>query len=516
MKKTIINISLAFSLLFIITSCEKDFLTEVPKDRITTTNFFESINNLEVSVNAAYRQMVQDAWGRSIGSARIRTLFTGADDWTTQPGGNKGDWKEGDQLNISSANANISNTGWNMPFDVILQANFAIQGKDILIEKGINQANVNAVVAEAYFLRSWAYFWLVRLYGGVPLVLSPESSDENRNLARSTEIEVYDQILSDLDFALEYLPKNQAQIGRVSYWAAKALRAKVYLTMASYPLQQTTNYALALQDAADIINNGPFKLEENFADIFDIENEDTNTEYIWQIRFCNLTNCPGQGLITPFASQTTKPAELGGFQDLFIEKAFYNKFPEGTRKDFTFLSQLISQEGTITSWQNFGWKRPFLSKFYSGTVDKNSAFEPQRGSTAPASELDMPMFRLSEMYFIYAEAHIQGGGGELALALEYINQIRRRAKGSAIDLPDSDDLTSLSFDEIIDERAWEFVGEMKRWFDLIRTEKLAEALTNRDSEELPLIGDPTNKNLYYHPLPDLDLEINPNLTQNPR
>jgi hypothetical protein len=296
-----------------------------------------------------------------------------------------------------------------------------------------------------------------------------------------------------------------------------ALRAKVYLTMASWPLKDASKYSLALNDAANVINGGSFMLEQNFADIFNFDYEDTNTEYIWQIKFCNLTNCPGKGLLTPFASQTTKPSELGGFQDIFIEKAYFNKFPAGVRKDYTFLTELYSEDGvTIIPWQDFGWKHPFLSKFYSGTVDKYAPYEPQKGTTAPASELDFPMFRITEMFMIYAEAQIMGGGGDAGLALEYMNKIRRRAKGVPVDIPDINDWTTMTRQDIIDERGWELVGEMKRWFDLIRTETLANALSDRDSDELPLIGDPSNKNLYYHPLPDLDLELNPNLTQNPR
>jgi len=516
MKTLIYKFTITLLLLFTTIACD-DFLTEVPEDRVISVNFFQSIENLDQSVTATYRQLVNDAWNRSLGSAKIRALFAGADDWTSQSGGNKGDWKDGDQLNISSSNTSTSSGGWSMPYAVILQANFSIQGASQLIDMGEDKDDVNALVAEAYFLRSWAYFWLVRLYGDLPIVLTPEYSPENQKLSRSPVKEVYDQILSDLEIAIQDLPASQGERARVTKWAAKALRAKVYLTMASWPLRATENYANALTDATDVINNGPFALESNFEDIFDLDREDINTEYIWQIKFCNVSNCPGAGLLTPFASQTTKPAELGGFQDLFIEKAYFNKFPPGVRKDYSFLTELFSVDGvTVIPWQNFGWKHPFMSKFYSGTVDKYAAYEPQKGTTAPASEIDFPMFRITEMLMIYAEAQDMGGGGSGAIALEYINQIRRRAKGVDIAVPDVDDLNALTYQGIINERGWEFVGEMKRWFDLTRTETLADALADRDADELPLIGNPANKNLYYHPLPDLDLVINTNLTQNPR
>lgn len=497
------------------TSCE-DILTEVSRDRTTTENFFQNIENLDAAITATYKQLVFDTWNRGIGGARYRPIFCGADDWTTQPLGNKGDFKEGDQLAISSSNSNISSAGWNLPYDVILQANFSIRGKADLIEKGLTEDELNPKVAEVYLLRAWAYFTLVRLYGPVPIILKDENGSEDFAVERSSVEDVYDRILKDLEFAITHLPETQPERARVNRWVAKSLRANVYLTMAGWPLLQADKYANALLDAQDVIDNGPYQFEDTFSSMFLLANEDSNTEYIWQLKFCGGTDCPGQGLNTPFASQATKPSELGGFEDLFIEKTFFNKFPEGARKDFTFLTQLVSSSGQIIPWQDFVWQHPFLSKFYDGAVDKSAPFEAQVGSTAPNAGLDFPMIRITELMMIYAEANSMGGGGDNAIALEYLNMVKRRAKGIAIDQPDADDYSTFTRQDVIDERGWEFVGEIKRWYDLIRTETLADALSDRDPSEIPLIGDPANKNLYYHPIPDLELRLNPLLTPNPR
>jgi len=505
----------AILFLLIATSCD-DILKEEARDRETVDNFFQTIENLDQTVTATYKELVFDTWNRGIGGARYRTIFCGADDWTTQPLGNKGDFKEGDQLAINSSNTRIAGAGWNLPYDVILQANFSIRGRVDLLGKGLNEDELNPLVAEAHFLRAWAYFTLVRLYGGVPIILKDETGSEDFSVVRSSVEEVYDQILEDLQFAIDYLPETQLERARVNRWAAKALRANVYLTMASWPLKQTDKYADALLDAQDVINNGPYIFENDYASMFLLENEDTNTEYIWQLKFCGSNDCPEQGLNTPFASQTTKPSELGGFEDLFIEKTFFNKFPEGERKDFTFLSYLLSQEGDTLKYQNFVWQRPYLSKFYDGAVDKEEFYQTQIGSTAGNAGLDFPMIRITEMMLIYSEANAMGGGGDNASALNYLNMVRRRAKGVDVNSVDVDDLGSFSAQDVIDERGWEFVGETKRWFDLTRTETLAIALSDRDPDELFLIGDPNNKNLYYHPIPDLEMQLNPLLTPNPR
>jgi len=479
------------------TGC-KDILTETPRYQTSVSSFFQNLDSLNKSVSAAYWELLFNNWDRGLQSAKVHALFCGADDFTSQPGGNKLDWKQGDQLNINASNVIMGGCGWGLPYDVILQANFAIEGSNQLINNGFDKQQVNTKIAEAYFLRGWAYFWLVRLYGDVPIVLRPEYDNENITLSRSPVPDVYTQILSDLQFAIDNLPPVQAERGRVSGWAAKALRAEVYLTMAGWPLKQTDKYTLALQDAQDVINNGPYAFEPDFGQIFSIDREDTNTEYIWQLKLCGKDLCPGVPLNSPFDSQSTKPSELGGFQDLFIEKAFFNRFPEGARKDYTFLTVLYSQDGvTVIPWQDFSWKHPFLSKFYSGTVDKYAPYEPQKGTTAPNAGLDIPLLRITEMMMIYSEAQVMGGGGDPTTALNYLNMVRRRGKGVDINQADVDDLSSFTRQDVIDEKGWEFTGEMKRWFDLIRTETLADALADRDPSELPLVGDPSNENYYY-------------------
>lgn len=505
-----------FTLLtLLIVSCE-DLLTETPKDRGTVDNYFQTKDDLEQTITATYKMMVFDTWNRGMGGARYRPMFCGADDWTTQSTGNKGDFLEGDQLAISSSNSNISNAGWHLHYDVILQANFSIRGSKDLLEKGLSESELNPKVAEAYAIRAWAYFALVRLYGPVPINLKDETSTDDFALARSPVADVYEQILSDLEFAIAHLPESQPERGRLTRWSAKALRSKVYLTMGGWPLFQNDKYALALTDAQDILQNGPFLMESSFGSMFLQANEETNTEYIWQLKFCGDTDCPGQGLNTPFASQTTKPSEIGGFEDLYIEKSFYNKFPEGARKDFTFLSYLIRDTGDTLKWENFTLQHPFLSKFYDGAFNKKLPYETQSGGSASNAGLDMPLFRITEIMLIYAEAQVVSGVGDNTQALEYLNMVRRRAKGVTPTSVDVDDLVDFTQQDVVDERGWEFVGEMKRWYDLVRTENLANALSDRSPDEHPLIGDPSNKNLYYHPIPDLEMSLNPLLTPNPR
>lgn len=517
MTKYIINKITIIALALLMVSCADDILKEESTINTPTDSYFQSFNDLDAVVTATYKQLVTAAWGTGMGSARSRTVFMGADDFTSQATGNKGDFKESDLLNISPSNTGISSTGWDMPYRVIQQANFAIAGQQILLSNSENSTEINSRAAEAYTLRAWAYFRLVRLYGDLPLVLDYRYSPATSSLSRSSVSDVYTQILSDLEFAIEHLPEIQTERARLSKWAAKAIRSKVYLTMAGWPLKQTENYAKALSDAEDILNNGPFEFESTFSDIFKEAREDSNTEYIWQLKFCNEVDCPGSGLFHVFALRPQKPNFIGGFGDLFVEKAFYNKYPEGSRKDFTFLSQVIDATEGVKTWENFDVKHPFLSKFYDTYFNKNIAWQSQENILPAMVGIDFPLFRITEIMLIYSEAHVMGGGGNATTALNYLNMVKRRGKGVAVNTADADDATSLTQQAIIDERGWEFIGEMKRWFDLTRTETLASALADRDEpSDMTLLGSPSDKNRYYLPVPALEIQYNPNLEpQNP-
>lgn len=109
------------------------------------------------------------------------------------------------------------------------------------------------------FLQAWAYFWIVRLYGEIPIITSPEITYDAK---KSSVKEVYDFIVKDLQFAIGHLPDSwpASDVGRPTSWTAKSLLSKVYLTMAGWPLKDESKYALAAQTAKDVIDNGPYKL----------------------------------------------------------------------------------------------------------------------------------------------------------------------------------------------------------------------------------------------------------------
>lgn len=509
-------------------------LVENPVNQLAT-EYFSDLTALRSGINGTYRQLIADNWERSVQVGSFRVPLMGADDMTTLTGANKEDWSQFDQFYQSSANTRLQRTTWSMLYDVIRQANWDIEGAKGL-EGKYAQEDIDALVAESYFLRGWSYFWLVRVFGGVPILTSTTVTDDVYNVKRKSVEEVYDQVLADFAFAENHLPEEQPAYGQIDKWIALATLAEVHLTMAGWPLNQVEHYADARDYAKQIIDNGPFSLMEEYASIFQMANEG-NSEIIWALSLCPVEDC-GNGFTGSWMAKATKPAELNGWEDMFVELSFFERYPDGDRKDFNFLSKLKVPSTSpsdpfyinslndttrykYTDYTNFTTAHPYLKKYWDGFYDSALVSDDPLQPVTPLSAIDLPMTRLAKIHLIYAEAQARADGSPSAESYELLNQIRRRGKGYALNDVGSDaDLNSgLSTDDfvraVVDEKGWELVGELNRWFDLIRTERLEEVIALRSPNEPLAIQNPVSKQYYLAPIPATERVLNPLLEQNP-
>jgi len=510
-------------------------LQEDPINQLSN-KYFEDLNSLRSSINGTYRQLIADNWERSIQVGSFRVPQMGADDFTTLAGANKEDWRQFDQFYQTPGNARLLRSTWGLLYDVIRQANWDIEGSKNLKGK-FNQKDIDALVGESYFIRGWCYFWLVRTFGGVPLITSTAVDDGIYSVKRNSEQEVYDLILSDLGFAAEHLPETQPQYGYINRWAAKAYLAEAHLTMAGWPLKLTEHYAQARDISKDIIDNGPFQLMPDYGAIFLMKDE-ANIEEIWSISLCPLDAC-GTGFTGSWTAKATKPAELNGYQDMFIELSYFERYPEGARKDFNFLRNLkvkgTKADGnyylndkkdtvfyTYQNYKDFTTGHPYLKKYWDGFYDSALVADDPNQPVAPQSGMDIPMMRLAKVNLIYAEAQARADGAPSGLSYELLNQIRRRGKGydpndvgSDVDIVSGSLNTDDFVKAVVDEKGWEFVGELNRWFDLVRTERVEEVNALRSPDEPLKIQHTITKKYYVAPIPGTERDLNPHLTQNP-
>jgi hypothetical protein len=469
-------------------------LEVTPTSFITEEKFFVTQDDAVASVSAVYASLSFDATGeQALFGRNLYFLTDMASDYAAAGVSATNPQVRALSSLTHDATSDRVQVAWRQIYNGINRANVSIDnipkvaGTDVVKTRLIN---------EAKFIRGLLYFQAVRLWGGVPIVLHEATSIDIESLKskRATVDEVYAQIISDLT-AAESLPATYAanEAGRATSGAAKALLAKVYLTRKDWPN--------AILKSKEVISGGyGYALFENFADIFN-KTKKNGKEHIFSVQFePNQSGNGSSGSIfqaTSFNGFTaTEPADI--ISDVAL---FYDIYAEGdTRRDATYLKELFNPAtGTV-----YVFPKPIFKKYIDFT----------NLSTPSNVAINFPLIRYADILLSFAEATNESTG-PTAEALEYVNQVRRRAFGKPILTPDvTVDLVVLTAPElrevIREERKKEFVQEGQRWFDLVRwgtlvTEIKKVTAKNTVSER---------NNLY--PIPQSERNLDPvGLPQNP-
>ena len=233
-------------------SCS-DFLQEDPKGQMTNLESFTEKSDLEGSIHALYYQVKMAS-----GYIGIYAPVLMGDDMTSII--SKSNFTDWDQFVSNDGNSMMtSGVGcWSCMWNVVKAANYIING--VAKTPGATADDINFAIAEARFWRAYAYFWMVRCWGPLPII---ESFQLNVDATPHSEQEVYDFLVKDLIFAETYLPTEYT----TEPWningmntiatraAAQAALAQVYLTMAGWPLNKGTEYyKLAADKAKEVID----------------------------------------------------------------------------------------------------------------------------------------------------------------------------------------------------------------------------------------------------------------------
>ncbi|SDE84090.1 Starch-binding associating with outer membrane [Pricia antarctica] len=431
-------------------------------------------------------------------------VFFGTDLWTN---GSDGTFIEFNAYNtgIQPANPVLWNL-WAPFYQGIAACNTAISRASEVNE--LTENEVNAKVAESYFLRAWYYHILVVHFGDLPLV-TEEVTEVVTTATRNSVEEVYAQIEKDLLFAEQYLPATQSDFGRVTKPAAQALLARVYLT-----LEQNDKAAAY---AKKVINDYDFALLEDFSRLWDVDNR-VNSEVIWSIQFSQDERLNGDGnayflYFTPrydLQPGMTRALENDRPWPRFVATRYYFDLLASNRDiDSRFAKSwktawIANNEATLLPNMQIGdtafvyvpWDIPAEDEaereLRYGVFDINDLYDgenpigsrelfpqmrkykdPLRSSiNSGVGTKNVIEIRLAEMYLIAAEALMKDGN--IAEGVDYINTVRKRAAwpGQEDNMVITDDQLDLDF--VLEERALELGGERFRWSDLKRTGKLLE------------------------------------------
>lgn len=483
------NILSAIVVVFLIgfSSCKK-FLEEKPASIMVAENFYKTEADAEAAVTATYDGL-NDQWNIYFRGIYLLAELPTDNAECGQGVANSYIFALNDHT-YGPVNDRIY-TLYTYLYKTIANANVAI---DHIPQIQMDEKKKNRLVAEAKFVRGLLYFNLVRLFGDVPLVLHQVTSLNEVNVPRTATSEVYQQIISDLEFGEQYLDvvNTQKNLGRATQASATALLAKVYLTI--------KDYAKARDKAKSVIDNTNYGLLDSYFDIFTPQNR-FNKEAIFSVQ-CKGNTGTGNGFgMALYLPRATIPLAGGGkvagnSADVPTVE-FYNSFKPGDlRRDRTFFTQYDAGGGLVTF-------RPHWYKY----------FDPSAITNLGEGTLNYHVIRYADMLLTYAEA-INELNGPTAEAYNAVNKVRRRAYGKPVGTTNAAvDLTAgLSkdafLDALLDERRWEFGFEDQRWFDLVRTGKLISVMKAKGSTSIK----------DYHvlfPLPQRELDVNKSLIQNP-
>lgn len=462
---------------------------------------FGSLEEMDKGIIGVYRRVTQ--------SARMTTFYApawGGDDMTTHRALNKADFREFDQRAVLSSNSRLL-TNWNAIYSSLSTINGVLERSEGLIDNpAVDQTLLLQYRGEAYFLRGILFYQLARVHGRIPLTLTQFPPPD---ISRGTLEEVYSQIEADLLEAEATLPdiypNVEAGAPRPNSGSARALLARLYMDWGGYPIKDASKYTLAASSAKTVMENASshgFGLMDDVGDLWKVENR-FNQESLFTLVYCTTAEgCPNNSIANRKFARLGLPADLGGWNETFAEIKFFQDFPEGHRKDVTYRTDL--------DWEGFNaQKSPVFAKVTGPIGDLNAgSFETPRNDF---------FMRYASILLIYAEA--SGLSGNVTDdSWEALNMIRRRAAGLPYGTPDpSVDVTSGVIEDLaFEERKWEFAGEYIRWFDLVRREKVKEALSVRDipdapiPEHNPIIGSLETTN-YLAPIPADAVAKNPNL-----
>ena len=424
---------------------------------------------------------------------------------------------EHDEFALSTSNPLILNQSnpersfWPRLYQMIRGANETLRELDALDEQdpGVKEE----IAGRARFIRGFAYYHLVRLFGDVPY-LDETTLTVDASVASRTDLNViYENIIADFEYGKQWLPDSRNDRALPGKAAASAFLASVHLTRG--------DFQLAYNEAKDVINKAgqyDLELEADYRNIFHAENTDFSKEPIFAIDFVG-TNVGDESrdylaAFTGFFGQATYYPS-GGWSVMVPALPVYTTWDDGDyRKEVNFDAEAVDNMGNVLDYTQFSSldgrnaNRPHISKYTAMAGDL-----PQANTSGRDSHSNYQMMRYAEVLLIAAEAAIEIGN--TAEADQWINMVRERARngnGSATPA----DISGATIDDVLEERRLELAFEQKRWYDIVRR-KMGDQVFGPNGFETEFAGtqnfDPNRD--YLLPIPPLEITNNPSLTQNP-
>ena len=471
---------------FSMTSCD-NFLDKPVVDSYNTDNYYNSDDACISGVNYLYNSPWYDF---QRGFIKVGEVFSGNMYWGSSPYMN---------FSVNGTDADLINMSYSL---------WSVIGHASTVYESLGDAKASASVkaqcmGECLAWKAMAYFYLVRTFGDVPIIHSNSETlaKGDYNTAQKVQkSDVYDYIILTLEKAMELLPKTKSTSGRIDYYCAEGLLAKVYLTKAGVSGQlNNDDLQKAATYAKDVVDNSGRELMPNYEDIFRGSNNNSDESlFAWRWTVGAHWTCqnslqsdlaiegfdengdvwggwggPSYDLMLAFgvdpkdnpSKRTDKDARRKA--TIMMAGDTYSYFwrdhtmADG-KKGLNYLQFIYDKEyNKAATGQLQGPCGGNNVKHLYGD-DADHIAEMGMSSARMASALATHILRLSDVYLVLAEAKVLMGKTTDADALAAFNAVHQRS------VPSDVEKTSLTFDDIWKERRLEFAGEGDRWYDFVR------------------------------------------------
>jgi len=475
MKKYIIYICMGVAL----GSCS-DFLDLQPEYQISENSFYKDAKDFETALVGNYAGL-QGLHNASLINLGDLTTDNSEIKWTSPTISET----ECDEMNPTASN-DFLNTVWTTCFATIARSNNVLSRLDAV---NLTDAQKNQFKGESLFLRAYSYFYLVRIFGNVPVVnVSFRSPDEimNFDMTRKPVSEVYSIITSDLTEAASLLngvtlpSKSQASSG-----AAKTLLGKVYLT--------NKQFDLAKNVLKEVIDQKTYSLNPDYKKLFTNGNDELQ-ESIFEVKYMSGNLGEGNSFSSIFTparfDMAIFPGNMQGSGRVLPTRQMSNSYETGDLRRSASIGDSVRLNTGKYEKELYGLK---FVDFTTGIVGDGG--------------INFTSLRYADVLLMYAEALNETNG--TADAHTYINLVRARAGLKPLGALTKTDLT-LALEQ---ERKVEFFLEGHRWFDLVRTGRV-QTVMNKYFQDNGLSFTVANHELIM-PIPLREIDINPKLGQNP-
>ena len=484
--KNILNILTIFALAFLLFSCEKFLDLKPLSEGVAVTNtsadsaLYADASEVEAALGGVYDDFRNEYYELDYyvnGDAQSDDAYAGAD--------NPANFQIDDYA-IDATNLNVSRD-WAYLYSMIGKANTVINNMEGV--PGLTVERMNEIKGEACFIRAFNYFQLVQLWGDVPLQLTEIKTISAELLPelylimfppRTSRQKVYEQIIKDLEVAVQYAPATAPHKGYATKGAANALLAKVYVTSEEY---RDWNKVLTYCDA---VINGGYTLLENYDQLWDgsVEN---SSESIFEINY-EGTPSSGNWGVNMFRGMDWKKFNIPS-NDLV---AAFDAEGDVIRKNASIIWLDVSGKWNDPNWPQINY--PFLNKW--------------RNLSQPSPQ-NYIFIRLADIILLKAEALNETG--DVAGAKILVDQIRSRVNLPGTPAGNQADMR-LAIEK---ERRLELAFEGCRWYDLKRTGRAIEVINKVPTLDGNGYRYNLNPNRLLWPIPQAELDKNVNLVQNP-